>query len=755
MPRRHVLAATVFLTISLAPAASFGQAVPGLTLQKSFRIDRLGPTHWKLTGEVEIEQEDMEFFADEIDYYSDTGRVEAIGNVVYTSAEGRIASERMEFDTRSRTGTFYNAAGTASLGDRVDRSMFGTQEPDAYFYGQTIEKIGPAKYRITRGGFTTCVQPTPRWEMTANTVTITLDEYAVLKNPVLRVKGVPLFYAPILYYPINRDDRATGLLIPVYGSSTIRGQSLSNAFFWAINRSQDVTLFHDWYTRTGHGYGSEYRYASGPGSEGSARVYLLNEREATFTDDDGRTNTSPARRSYEVRAAGVQTLGSNWVARGNVDYFSDITVQQTFHQNLYDASRRSRTYGGNVSGSWGANSLSGTFDLTQLFYGTTDTTTYGGTPRVSYSRSAQAIGNSPVYFSLGSEFVRLERRSETETRLVDQGLVRMGAAPSLRVPVSRWPFLTINSYATWNHTYYTESLDAERQQVADPLYRQYLDVGSEIVGPVFTRIWDTPTNGYASRIKHVIEPSVALQRVTPIEDFNRIVKLESTDYAVGDMTKFVYGLTNRFLAKRRESSQDVTREFINVSVFQTYYTDPEASRFDSAFPSSFGGREPSQFSPVLIQVRGEPTASTSGTLLLEYDHQISQLRTIQANGVIGSGEVVSASGGWSRRLLDESRYDNFVNGATALNLFDGRIGGTYGFHYDFARETLLQQRFVGFYNAQCCGIAFEFQAYNFPTGDPRFPVTQDRRFNVSFTLAGIGTFSNLLGALSGNDTRSR
>ena len=43
--------------------------------------------------------------------------------------------------------------------------MFGSQEPDALFCGDELQKIGPKKYRIVRGGFTTCVQPTPRWEM--------------------------------------------------------------------------------------------------------------------------------------------------------------------------------------------------------------------------------------------------------------------------------------------------------------------------------------------------------------------------------------------------------------------------------------------------------------------------------------------------------------------------------------------------------------------------------------------------------------
>ena len=39
-----------------------------------------------------------------------------------------------------------------SLGAQADRAQFGNQDPDVYFYGETIEKLGPRRYRITRGG---------------------------------------------------------------------------------------------------------------------------------------------------------------------------------------------------------------------------------------------------------------------------------------------------------------------------------------------------------------------------------------------------------------------------------------------------------------------------------------------------------------------------------------------------------------------------------------------------------------------------
>ena len=91
----------------------------------------------------------------------------------------------------------------------------------------------------------------------SSTATVELDEYALLKNTVLKVKGVPMFYLPAMYYPIQSDDRATGFLLPTYGSSIVRGPSISNAFFWAINRSQDATVYHDWFTKRGQGVGAQ------------------------------------------------------------------------------------------------------------------------------------------------------------------------------------------------------------------------------------------------------------------------------------------------------------------------------------------------------------------------------------------------------------------------------------------------------------------------------------------------------------------
>ena len=68
------------------------------------------------------------------------------------------------------------------------------------------------------------------------------------------------------------------------------GQSFSNAFFWAISRSQDATIVHDWFSKTGQQVGGEYRYVVSGGSQGNARLSFLDEKidRRHHGRDDGR-----------------------------------------------------------------------------------------------------------------------------------------------------------------------------------------------------------------------------------------------------------------------------------------------------------------------------------------------------------------------------------------------------------------------------------------------------------------------------------
>ena len=100
-----------------------------------------------------------------------------------------------------------------------------------------------------------------------------------------------------------------------------------------------------------------------------------------------------------------------------------------------------------------------------------------------------------------------------------------------------------------------------------------------------------------------------------------------------------------------------------------------------------------------------------------------------------------------------TRSDQYINGVVNVRRFGNRVGGTYAFNYDIEQARFLNQRWVVYYNAQCCGVGLDSQTFNLQGSLVPTAVPQDRRFNISFTLAGIGTFSNLFGAFGGQQTR--
>ena len=736
--------------------------VGSLTVHREVTKDESGAeqSHSTLLGSptvpVQIDCDDMQFFADQMDVYHEQNRVVGVGHVLFKSGGNQIYAERMQFDTKTRTGTFYDASGTASLGTRVDRSYFGTQEPDAYFWGEEIEKLGPKKYRITRGGFTTCLQPTPRWELTSGSVTLTLEDHALLTNTLFKVKGVPLMYLPVFYYPIQSDDRATGILIPTYGTSTVRGQSLSNAFFWAMGRSHDATLYYDWFSKTGQGTGGEYRYVLSQG-QGNARMYMLNEHDVTYTRGDGSQGSTPGHRSYQVTGGMTQALPFRLHGRANADYFTDVVSQQRYQQNVYQATNRSRRFGGNVTGNWREYVLSATLEKTDVFSGADSYATMGSLPRVAFNRSERPIGKSPMYFGVSTEYATLLRSSTSgANRTSDQGLTRMDVNPVLRYPFTRWPFLTVNSSISWRATWWSESLSANRVQVPEGIGRRFFSVQSRITGPVFNRIWNTPNSHYAQKFKHVVEPSITISRVSAIDNANRIVQLEGSDYTVGSATGFSYGLNNRLYAK-----SGAAREILNVALTQSYYTDARAAAVDRQYQSSFSGTKPTHFSPLAMIVRAAPSDRMQADFRTEWDPTRRAIRTLAASGTFTSGSWLQASAGWSQRRYIpglpgfdvRSAADHYLNAVTTVRTAGNKIGGTYSFNYDLLHDRFLQQRYLAYYNAQCCGVGVEYQSFNFQGGFAGLAIPRDNRFNISFTLAGIGTFSNFFGALSGQQDR--
>ena len=349
-----------------------------------------------------------------------------------------------------------------------------------------------------------------------------------------------MFYLPILYYPTKREERATGFLIPTYGASTLRGQSIHNAFFWAIDRSQDATIMHDWYSKAGQGVGSEYRYNFGGGADGNfGRTCSTSTRHVVPTRRHAAAVSGE--RSYEIRGGGNQLLPDRIRARASVDYFSSIaTIADASTPTSTTSSRNQRSFGGNIVGAWGSYSMNGTFDHSEYFYDTTSSVAHGSWPRVALTRNERPLLGSPLYFSVGSEYAHLLRDSncDTATRVeIDEPDAGSTSAPQIRYSVQEMAVVhreldrqlarhVLHAQLRRRPTIQRRTIVIDERPESAGLFT----FRSQIVGPVFNRIWDTPDNGYAEKFKHSIEPFLTIHQTSSIDNYDRmIVKLDGID----------------------------------------------------------------------------------------------------------------------------------------------------------------------------------------------------------------------------------
>ena len=206
-----------------------------------------------------------------------------------------------------------------------------------------------------------------------------------------------------------------------------------------------------------------------------------------------------------------------------------------------------------------------------------------------------------------------------------------------------------------------------------------------------------------------------------------------------------YGLTNRLLVRKDkpgEPQAGAPREFLNVSVRQSYYTDANASQFDTQYSYGFQVRAANPFSPISLDGAGD---CRSNRWRLTTGSSTTRRRCRARPKLLGTnlnGTLRTEADQCDRRLepaglcaadapsgfVSEAR--TCVNAQSDFRLKQSRFGGRVEFQYDFATSTLLNQRYVGFYNAQCCGVSFEYQSFNYSNQvasqlpDPERPALQ-------------------------------
>lgn len=708
------------------PASEAGEApATGEIHVKAETFEQVEKGKWHARGPVDLRVGDLRIQADQADVFEETlpdgsvhRRIVAEGNVVFIRGEERLAGDRLEMDD----------AGHGFLDNAV-----GFVEPGVFVQGRRIERVDSDTYRVEGGTFSSCAQPSPRWSFTSSSATIDVDDKIIAKNAVFKVKGVPAFYLPYVYYPISRDGRSTGFLFPHFGYSSYRGFTVGSGFFWVMGRSWDQTFYADSYSKLGYGFGHELRYLQKSPSRGTFRTYLFR-----VTDTD--------KLDFDIDWNALQMLPGKTRATLNVRQYSDLLFQQQFQDDFNRATNRTQRWSGVVDHDFGLAALSAYADTTTTYFGTDSTRVNGRLPGVSLRRFPRQVGWGGIVFGLQAAADRI--RYGNQERADDWA--RFDLAPTVSRPV-RVSFLDLNPSVGYRYTRYGASYgvdeNGESAIVGPPLDRSFFETSIEMRGPTFSRVFETPGFGYSERIKHTIGPELSWTYRTRVDDYSSIPKFDGSDYFLGT-NQIAYSLVQRFYAKRKgPTGKTQPYEFLLWRLMQTYYVQiaDGQSNFDPNYSSSsYGpGNTPEHLSPLLSRMRFRPTRAYAFDFNVEYDVNFKQIRrtSLNANLNLPRGSLTA---GWSRSLrLAEDPVERTVGAhslraSASAEVFRNRLFVQGSTDYDLVNDIFWQMRGQLHYQVQCCGFVVEYIRYNWNDRN-------DTQWRFNLELANIGSMGSFLG----------
>lgn len=127
--------------------------------------------------------------------------------------------------------------------------------------------------------YSSCAPIHPTWEITATHIEINQKKgVGVVKNAVLKLKGIPILYSPYLSFSTNRE-RKSGWFMPSFASSSKNGFTLGLPYYWNMAPNYDMTFTPTYYSKRGYQLNAYFRYLTKHSYGNLTASYLPNDRK--------------------------------------------------------------------------------------------------------------------------------------------------------------------------------------------------------------------------------------------------------------------------------------------------------------------------------------------------------------------------------------------------------------------------------------------------------------------------------------------
>lgn len=253
-----------------------------------------------LYGDAQLSQPGETLEAQEITIDRQARTAHAVGKCIYSTESIIIYGDEIDLDLENRTAVVKR--GKASNGRYT-------------LTGARLEKDSQGKFKAEDGEYTTCHDCPGSWSIYGERIELEVDDYVRMKGVVPRLAGAPIFWSPYFIFPM-KSRRQSGFLFPQTGGASGHGFVFVLPYFWAINRSSDMTAGAGMYFRRGPRLEWEGRYALSEISKGIARFFYT--RDST---DDAPAATNKNRWGLWVEQ--TQELPWNLLSRLRLNEASD------------------------------------------------------------------------------------------------------------------------------------------------------------------------------------------------------------------------------------------------------------------------------------------------------------------------------------------------------------------------------------------------------------------------------------------------
>jgi len=408
--------------------------------------------------------------ANEVDYDYTNHRVAAVGNVQIYYNGATIEADRVVYDQVTKR---LRAEGNARLTEADGKVTYGQvidltdDYRDGFVDSLRVEtaddtRVAAARANRSEGNFTvfengvyTACQPCrddpkkpPLWQVKAARIIHNQTERMMyFEDARIEFFGVPIAYMPYLATPDPTVKRKSGVLMPIYSSSTVYGYGVEIPYYFALAPNYDLTVSPRITTKQGLLLQSEFRHRLEDG------FYTIRAAGIWQADKDyfGGGNPTPGFRDarYSLESSGKFNLTSNWTWGWDALLISDATFFQDYHITSLQA-RNPDPFGAALTEGTSQLWLAGRgersyFDARTMYFKGFSTSDVQGElpvirPVIDYSRvfDQQVFGGE---VSLVSNFTSLSRDKASfdaiSANAVAGGLcTTMTADPAVKIPAN-------------------------------------------------------------------------------------------------------------------------------------------------------------------------------------------------------------------------------------------------------------------------------------------------------------------------------